>query len=300
MMSETKAAGPTAITVDVFQELLNKTAERIERAAIPVVQPMELRSFGELERWAEMAARSKMVPKDYQGQPENIILAVQMGSEVGLRPMQSLQNIAVINGRPAIWGDALLALCKTHPLYVSIQEIVDGNGDAMTAKCTVVRRGEPPFIQTFSVEDAKIAKLWNKRGRDGQDTPWVTSPKRMLQMRARGFALRDAFPDKLKGLISAEEADDYEVPQMPMSAAPSVTPAKAETPRRTISDFLDQLDIDLAAAQTAQDYDTILARDDVQKALDTFRNGAKEHLQKALDAARLRTADDFPGVVTKD
>jgi hypothetical protein len=41
------------------------------------------------------------VSKDYGGQPEDIMVALQLGSEVGLRPMEALQNIAVINGRPA-------------------------------------------------------------------------------------------------------------------------------------------------------------------------------------------------------
>ncbi len=52
-------------------------------------------------------------------------------------------------------------------------------------------------------KDAKRAGLWGKGG------PWTAYPKRMLQMRARGFALRDAFPDVLKGMISVEEAQDY-------------------------------------------------------------------------------------------
>ncbi len=46
----------------------------------------------------------------------------------------------------------------------------------------------------FSVGDAVVAKLWGKRGYNGKDTPWITNPKRMLKMRARGFGLRDASP----------------------------------------------------------------------------------------------------------
>jgi hypothetical protein len=68
----------------------------------------------------------------------------------------------------------------------------------------------------FSVEDAKRAGLWGKQG------PWSAYPKRMMQMRARGFALRDAFPDVLKGLITAEEAEDY-----PSQPEKDITPAKA-------------------------------------------------------------------------
>jgi hypothetical protein len=72
----------------------------------------------------------------------------------------------------------------------------------MVATCVVVRKGMDPVARTFSVEDAKMAKLWEKQG------PWSDYPKRMLQMRARGFACRDAFPDALRGIISREEAED--------------------------------------------------------------------------------------------
>jgi hypothetical protein len=70
------------------------------------------------------------------------------------------------------------------------------------AVCVAKRKGRTPVTAKFSVEDAKRAGLWAKQG------PWSAYPKRMLQMRARGFALRDAFPDVLKGMITAEEAID--------------------------------------------------------------------------------------------
>jgi len=159
-------------------------------------------NFDQLTVFATMAAKSALVPRDYQGKPENIMLAVQMGSELGLAPMQALQNIAVVNGRPAVWGDAMLALCKASAHWDKISERIEGEGDAMRAVCEVHRKGDNPVIVTFAVEDAKRAGLWGKGG------PWTQYPKRMLQMRARGFALRDAFPDALRGLISAEEAAD--------------------------------------------------------------------------------------------
>ena len=58
------------------------------------------------------------------------------------------------------------------------------------------------------MDDAKTAKLWMKESYTGKDTPWITSPKRMLAMRARGFGLRDKFADALRGMILAEEAMD--------------------------------------------------------------------------------------------
>jgi hypothetical protein len=154
--------------------------------------------------FSEMLAKSSMVPKGYQGKPEDILVAVQWGYELGLAPMQALQNIAVINGKPSVYGDAALALCQVHPHCEGIHETIEGEGtENPVAVCTVKRKNREPVVCRFSVQDAKRANLWGKQG------PWTQYPKRMLQMRARGFALRDAFPDALKGLVTIEEAQDY-------------------------------------------------------------------------------------------
>ena len=165
---------------------------------------LALATFDDAFRFAKMVAGSDFAPKDFRGKPESCLLAIQHGSEIGLSPMQSLQSIAVINGRPTIWGDAALALVQSSPVCEFVSEAVDGDGDQMVAMCIAKRRGYPaPSSVKFSVADAKKAGLWGKTG------PWTQYPKRMLQLRARGFALRDAFPDVLKGLVTAEEAQDY-------------------------------------------------------------------------------------------
>ncbi|MDE2469829.1 MAG: hypothetical protein KGL35_14085, partial [Bradyrhizobium sp.] len=168
----------------------------------PRVSPIGINTFAELEKFAERAARSGMVPNTFSGKPDAIIIAVQMGSELGLAPMQSLQCIAVVNGRPSVWGDAIPGLCKASAFFDDIVETMEGSGDQMTAVCSAKRKGKQPSIQRFSVADAKRAGLWGKAG------PWTQYPQRMLQMRARSFACRDAFPDVLKGLRAAEEAFD--------------------------------------------------------------------------------------------
>jgi hypothetical protein len=180
---------------------------------------LALASFDDAFRFSKMVAASDFAPKDFRGKPESCLLAIQHGSEIGLSPMQSLQNIACINGRPAIWGDAALAVAMASAVCESVTESIDGEGDNMVATCTAKRRGyEKPTVVRFSVADAKKAGLWGKTG------PWSQYSKRMLQLRARGFALRDAFPDVLKGLVTAEEAQDY--PTTPAVAqAVAVRPA---------------------------------------------------------------------------
>jgi len=169
-------------------------------------------------QFSEMLASSQMVPKQYQGKPQDIMVCVQWGMELGLAPLQALQNIAVINGKPSVYGDAAMALVQASPLCEGVEEFIEGEGTTNPiAVCVAYRKGRKPVRSTFSVEDAKRAGLWGKQG------PWQAYPKRMLAMRARGFALRDAFPDVLKGLITAEEAQDYPSEDKPRQAR-DITP----------------------------------------------------------------------------
>ncbi|MCK0507959.1 recombinase RecT [Aromatoleum anaerobium] len=166
------------------------------------------KDLDEAMRFADILASSSIVPKDYQRNPGNVLVAIQWGMELGLQPMQAMQNIAVINGRPSLWGDAMLALVKGHHAFEWIKEEVTDEGTT----CTIKRAGQPEVVWTFTKEDAKRAGLLGKQG------PWQQFPKRMMQMRARSFALRDAFPDALKGIHSAEEVRDMP-PERDMGAA---------------------------------------------------------------------------------
>lgn len=158
------------------------------------------KSLDEAIRMAKLVSDSGIVPKDYAKNPGAVLVAMQMGAELGMAPMASLQNIAVINGRPSLWGDAILAVVKARPSCEWVAETFDD--ETMTATCQVKRRGNPVVTCTFSQQDAETAGLWKKAG------PWQQYPRRMLQMRARAFACRDAFPDALRGLAVAEEAMD--------------------------------------------------------------------------------------------
>lgn len=181
---------------------------------LPTLAPQNMT---EAMEFSKMLSQSQMVPKNYQRQPQDILVALQWGYEVGLQPLQALQNIAVINGKPSIYGDAALALVKNHPNCRGVSETIEGEGDKRVAVCTVKRAYGSEIEETkktFSIQDAKTARLWGKQG------PWQQYPERMLAMRARGFAIRDAFPDALKGIITQEEAED--IPTEPVNITPPV------------------------------------------------------------------------------
>jgi hypothetical protein len=175
----------------------------------------------EAVQYARLISNSGFIPTQFRGKPEDILVAVQWGAELGLPPLQALQNIAVINGRPTLWGDAALAVVQQHPQYEWISEKVEEkeNGQVV-ATCTIKRAGHQPHSAEFSLDMAKQAGLLGRQG------PWQQYPKRMLQMRARGFAIRDVFADALRGLITREEAMDYKIvdaviPEETVTAAPA-------------------------------------------------------------------------------
>ena len=175
---------------------------------------------------AERLASSQLIPKSFQGKPNDVFVAMMWSRNLGLPIVQGLQNIAVINGRPSIWGDAALAIVKASGLLESFKETLAGMGDSMTATCTIVRKNEvDPYTASFSVYDAKLAGLWGKQG------PWKQYPKRMLALRARGFALRNAFPDILLGIGIAEEEQDI-TPAETASAEPTPINEQKAAPRK--------------------------------------------------------------------
>ena len=149
-------------------------------------------------------SKTALVPKSYQGKPMELFLAMAMGYKIGLSVEQAIQDIAVINGRPTVYGDALLAIVKSQPDFVDMTEVPILNGDLVEGYvCTIKRKGQTPVKGEFTLQDAKKAGLLNKPG------PWTQYRERMLQMRARAFAARDSFPDSLKGIHCREEVEDY-------------------------------------------------------------------------------------------
>ncbi len=199
------------------------------RALVPV-------DFDGAYRMAVMACRGGLNVRGLET-VEKCMVAILHGMEVGLTPMAAIQSIAVINGRPTIYGDGAMGLVLNSPVCDWVEETETGTfpNDDYKAICRAKRKSSPKIITgEFSIADAKRARLWDtrekvsRRGKNGNyealnDSPWFKYPKRMLKFRAR-WALRDGFADVLKGLHLREEVED-------MEAAPA-TPAEPATVRR--------------------------------------------------------------------
>lgn len=168
------------------------------------VRSLAPKDYAEAKTMALDLSKSELVPKDMIGKPANILIALMFGNELGLSPAQTLTSVFVVNGRPTLFGDAVMGKIKASDVYESSKDEFDEK--TMTATFSVKRKGEDWLVRSFSKVDAEKAGLWGKAG------PWSSYPKRMLFQRARAFAARDAFPDILRGLrITEEERDIIDV-----------------------------------------------------------------------------------------
>ncbi len=169
-----------------------------------------VRNMDDAYRFASAVAQANCLPKGVS--QAQAFIAVCMGAELGLTPMSSITDIAVINGRPSLWGDALKGLVLSSHLCQQYKTEKLGTGqrfaDDYGWRVTTVRKGAAePMATEFTVADAKQAGLWGKSG------PWSQYPDRMLLNRARSFNFRDNFPDVLKGIAIKEEAQDMVEPE---------------------------------------------------------------------------------------
>jgi hypothetical protein len=270
--------------------------------------PKSVEEAKELCAWLSQHAH-EMLPKDYKGKPGNIMIAAQMGSELGLPFLSSLQSIAVINGRGALWGDAMLGLVKIDTSYEYLKEYIDeSDPDNPVAVCKGKKRGEDEVVHTFSKKDAVVAGLWGKVYKSGEKSPWAKYPKRMLQMRPRSWVLRDVWPHLLKGLKSVEEMRDIDVEVTDVTdpgslstkskiaakaaetspAPPATEPSPPEepdvnTPNSSGKDYMDIQEV-IVAFRSAADIPTITDMHGlVEKVEPAFHQEAKRAFNQAIE-----------------
>ena len=207
--------------------MVESSLQVVDRQTAPARQSFEPTTLQEAIEFSKMIADSELLPKDFRGKPGNILVALQIGKELNIPPLQALQGIYVVNGRGVVWGDLMWAIVTSHRDFEDAKEDVTDTAATVTLK----RRGRSPVTVAFTIEDAKKAGLWAKQG------PWTQYPKRQMLWRARTFAARDLFPDALKGMTSAEEANDYPgetIDASPSQGQGSQPAAQAEAPPAVI------------------------------------------------------------------
>ena len=213
-------------------------------------------NFEEAMKIANMLAGSKLVPQQYQGHPEDVLIACSWGESLGLKPLSALNAIAVVNGRPQLFGDALKALIMKHG---TIEENWDNEQGIWTM--TAHRKGFPDVTWSYGYNDAIAAGHVSYNPQSNtfglgarKSEAWVKYTKRMCQLKCRNFVIRDAFPDVIQG-IDIEGSDDdvmqiSEVQTEPVTEVPAIEqqkPTEAELMEQmsTVEDVSETIEVNL-------------------------------------------------------
>ena len=273
-----------------MNEIATITPQRSALQAGAPVAGIVPRTLEDAFRLSQAIHQSGMAPYGLDSS-EKVMIAMMSGLELGMPPMQAVQSIAVINNRPCMWGDALIGVIRSYPQCEWIREWIDGSGDDMTAHCETKRRGEvDPVSRSFSVDDAKRAGLWQtearvtKNSRNGgtyekdNDSPWYRYPKRMLQMRARAWCLRDTYADILKGMQVREEVEDYRSDQPATQAQSPGLQARLAAKKPASGEIVEgfQPNTETVATPSATDNGTVATTEDMGSGADNSNDEAGE------------------------
>lgn len=182
------------------------------------LNPADLKGQMEL---AKVLGMSALLPQALRGKPADVLVTVMYGREMGLTPMQSIQGIYVVNGRPTCGGKLLLAKVRQAGHRVKIQ------ATDRAARVTITRSDDPenPHTEEFTWADAERAKLTSK------DT-WKSWPKQMLTWRAVSNAVNVQCPEVAMGFEITELVQDETAAERPTLAqvAAERTPAADAAP----------------------------------------------------------------------
>jgi len=184
-----------------------------DQTAVTTRQPIDIDfshgivpgSYTEAMQMSALLHKSRLAPKSLDT-VEKVAIAVLMCIELGRPIVTGIQDLAVINGKCTIFGDAALALVRASGLLEKFEEGEKGTPftPEWTFFCKMKRKGFPEKTGTWSWQDSIRA------GHDkiGPPSPWAKYTRRMMQFKARNFIMRDEFGDVLKGIKTQEEAYD--------------------------------------------------------------------------------------------
>ena len=149
----------------------------------------ELAPLADRMEYAKALAPSDLLPKQYRGNPANVLIAIEYGRALGLEPMAAIQGVHIVEGKPTASAQLIGALVRNAGHRLRVQ------GDDTHAVAVIVRADDPDFEfrAEWNLERAKQAGL---AGRG----PWKTYPAAMLKARAITEVARDACPEVLSGV----------------------------------------------------------------------------------------------------
>lgn len=172
-----------------------------------------IQAFENAQRIGKALASSALVPKEYQGQTglANVLVAMEIAGRMGLSPLQVMQNLHIIHGRPSWSSQFIIATINGCGRFTPLQYEMQGEGDSLSCYCvaTDIASGRELKGPVVTMAMAKREGWATKSG-----SKWQTMPELMIRYRAASFWGRLYVPEFLVGLKTQEEVLDIEPVQV--------------------------------------------------------------------------------------
>lgn len=164
------------------------------------------KEFEHSQRVAKMLAAASLIPKEYQNNIPNTMIALEMANRIGSSPLMVMQNLYVVHGKPAWSGSFVIAALNACGRFTPLRFDIQGTGDNMScyAYANDRKTGDKLKGTTVTIAMAKAEGWYGKSG-----SKWQTMPEQMIQYRSGTFFGRLYAPDILMGMPSADEVEDY-------------------------------------------------------------------------------------------
>lgn len=183
---------------------------------------------------ADAMCNTALVPQIYRGKPQDGTAAILYGAELGLNPIQSLQQIFVVHGTPAIYARTMVALVKVKGYVI---ETVESTNESVTVRgsnprtgvveestWTLERATQAGYVPTIDEKTGKFAT--NANGKLIGNEKYLKDPQAMLYAKAAAEVCRKLAPEVLLGISRTTE--ELELEQPPIQATVQRVPARAK------------------------------------------------------------------------
>lgn len=161
--------------------------------------------FEHAQRVAKMLSSSSLIPKEFQGNIQNTLIAMELASRIGMSEIQVMQNLYIVHGKPSWSSTFIIGAINSSARFDPLKFDVTGEGETLKCIAWTTEKGKQERIEGPAVT-FKMAKAEGWVDKNG--SKWKTMPELMIRYRAAAFFGRLYTPEIMLGMQTAEEVHD--------------------------------------------------------------------------------------------
>lgn len=178
-----------------------------ELAVTPEQSAFSLQGFEHAQRVAVMLSKSSLIPKEFQGNVQNTMIALEMANRIGASPLMVMQNLYIVHGKPSWSSTFIIASINSSRKFSPLRFEMSGEGQTLSCRAWAYELATNERLDgpTITMQMAKAEGWIDKNG-----SKWKTMPELMIRYRAAAFFGRLYAPEIMMGMQTMEEVIDIQ------------------------------------------------------------------------------------------